>query len=180
MAKKVAAQSKRAPTPDPYGAAPVSELEKEIREAWRANCRINHAIIDKVCTEGWTATLSTRGGRGVAGEFAHIHNIRLAQLQGRAKDLGQDLAKLDTTSEPSKTAVRSALKASDKEIERFLVGALRREKGRRRFKRGIFTTLAYFISHESHHRGRVLLTLKVSGNTLDRNTQMGIWAWDNV
>ena len=60
------------------------------------------------------------------------------------------------------------------------MGALNDQPKRRGFKKGIFTTLAYFVAHEAHHRGRILLTLKVSGQTLDKNTQMAIWGWDQI
>tara|TARA_R110002072_G_scaffold42064_7_gene117683 strand:+ start:2055 stop:2267 length:213 start_codon:yes stop_codon:yes gene_type:complete len=61
-----------------------------------------------------------------------------------------------------------------------LGGAQGGEPKRRGFRKGIFTTLSYIVSHEAHHRGRMLLTLKVSGETLDRTTQMQIWGWDQL
>ena len=51
---------------------------------------------------------------------------------------------------------------------------------RRPFKKGIATTLAYFVAHESHHRGAILLTLKASGETLDRQASYSIWGWDQM
>ncbi len=152
----------------------------ELTEAWDANCRINHLVLEAVGTEGWHCTLSKRGGRGVAGEFAHVHNLRLAHLEKRAKDLAEGIEKLDPGAQPSKVVVRKALKASDAAIRSMLLGIQAGEPKRRGFKRGLFTTLSYFVAHEAHHRGRVLLTLKVSGHTLDRTTAMQIWAWDQV
>jgi len=46
------------------------------------------------------------------------------------------------------------------------------------FKKGIFTTLSYFIAHESHHRGSILLTLKEAGYNLDKDDRDAIWSWD--
>ncbi|MCH7703714.1 MAG: hypothetical protein IIB61_01265 [Planctomycetes bacterium] len=60
------------------------------------------------------------------------------------------------------------------------MGVLEGAPKRRGFKKGIFTTLAYFIAHEAHHRGRILLTLKVSRQTLDKETQGAIWGWDQM
>ncbi len=152
----------------------------ELADAWGANCRINHLVIDAIADAGWLCTLSTRGGRGVAGEFAHVHNLRLAQLEKRAKELAVGIEKLDPSAQPSRRSVRAALKASDKAVGAMLLGVHDGEPKRRGFKRGIYTTLSYFIAHEAHHRGRVLLTLKASGHTLDRTTQMQIWGWDQV
>ena len=155
-------------------------MQDELVEAWRTNCRINLLLIDKIKDAGMSSTLSTRGGRGVAGEFAHMHNVRVWHLQKRAKDLAEGLAVFETKTVPTKAQLKKALKASAKGIEALLVGALNGEAKRRGFKKGIFTTLAYFVAHEAHHRGRILLTLKVSGQTLDKKTQMAIWGWDQM
>lgn len=158
----------------------MHELEKQLVEAWRANQRINLMVLDKVTPAGMKATLSTRGGRGVAGELAHMHNIRYWHVEKRAKDLAKGLTKFETGAVPTKTELRKAFTASGEAVEQLLVDVLRGKPKRRGFKRGIFTTLAYFVAHEAHHRGRILLTLKVSGNTLDKSTVMGIWGWDRV
>lgn len=155
-------------------------MQAELVEAWRTNCRINLMLIDQVTDAGMSCTLSKRGGRGVAGEFAHIHNVRVWHLQKRAKDLSEGLAIFETKAVPTKAQLKKALKASAKGVEALLVGALNGQAKRRGFKKGIFTTLAYFVAHEAHHRGRILLTLKVSSQTLDKNTQMGIWGWDQI
>ncbi len=155
-------------------------MKKELIEAWRTNNRINLLLIDKISPGGMKSTLSKRGGRGVAGELAHMHNNRVWQVEKRAKDLAVGLTTFPTGAVPTKAALKKALKASATAVEGLLVGALEGTPKRRGFKKGIFTTLAYFVSHEAHHRGRILLTLKVSGQTLDKNTQMAIWAWDQM
>ena len=61
-----------------------------ILEAWHTNNRINLFLIERISEEGLRCTLSTRGGRDVARQFCHMHNIRLWQLnQRRAKDLAR-------------------------------------------------------------------------------------------
>ncbi len=54
-------------------------MKDELIEAWRTNNRINLLLIERIADEGMTCTLSKRGGRGVAGELAHIHNNRVWQ-----------------------------------------------------------------------------------------------------
>lgn len=155
-------------------------LEAQLVEAWRTNQRMLLGLIDAIDGEGMQATLSKRGGRGVAGELAHIHNVRVHHIEKRAPDLADGLAIFPAKSEPSKAELRKALGASAEAVEQLLVGSFRGENKRRGFRKGVFTTLAYFVSHESHHRGRILLTLKVSGHTLDRAAQYRLWAWDQA
>ncbi|MFQ5463239.1 MAG: DinB family protein [Phycisphaerae bacterium] len=155
-------------------------MKKELIEAWRTNNRINLLLIQKITDEGMNATLSVRGGRGVAGELAHMHNIRVSNVEKRAKDLAEGLEKFPTGCVPTKSQLKQALKASADAVEQLLIGILDGQPKRRGFKKGLFTTLSYFIAHEAHHRGRILLTLKVSRNTLDKTTQMAIWGWDQM
>ena len=155
-------------------------MRDELLEAWRTNNRINLFLIDKISDAGMKSTLSKRGGRDVSRQFAHIHDIRVWHLDKRAKDLAEGLKKFETKVTPSKTQLRRAFSASSKGVEAFLTGVLAGEPKRRGFKKGIFTTLGYFIAHESHHRGNILLTLKECGHNIDKAAQYAIWGWDQM
>jgi len=50
----------------------------------------------------------------------------------------------------------------------------------RRLKKGVIATLGYFIAHESHHRGSILLTLKQCGHGLDQQVKYAIWDWEKM
>ena len=147
-------------------------------EAWRTNNRITLLLFDQISDEGMRCTLSTRGGRDVARQFAHIHDVRVYHLEKRAKDLAEGLPVFRSKEHPDREAVREALVVSGDAIEAFLVGLIAGEKGRRGFKKGLATTLAYHVAHESHHRGSILLTLKTCGHKVDQTTAYGIWDWD--
>ncbi len=72
------------------------------------------------------------------------------------------------------------LAASSTAVESFLGGVLAGAPQRRGMKKGVFATLGYFIAHESHHRGNILLTLKECGHKLDQKEQYAIWDWDRI
>ena len=152
----------------------------ELLEAWRTNNRINLYLIDHISDDGMRCTLSKRGGRDVARQFAHMHNVRVWHLEKRARDLANGLTTFETKVTPDKVQLTDALAASGAAIETFLSGVLAGQPKRRGFKKGIFTTLGYLIAHESHHRGSILLTLKECGHKLDQKTQYAIWAWDQM
>ena len=58
----------------------------DLLEAWQTNNRINLFLLDRISDEGMRCTLSTRGGRDVARQFAHMHDVRLHHLEKRAPD----------------------------------------------------------------------------------------------
>jgi uncharacterized damage-inducible protein DinB len=86
----------------------------------------------------------------------------------------------ETKVTPSKARLTRALTASGAAVEAFLTGVLEGEPKRRGFKKGVFTSLGYFIAHESHHRGNILLTLKECGHNPDQATRYAIWGWDQI
>ncbi len=150
-------------------------MDDQLLDAWRTNNRINLFLIDNISDEGMLCSLSTRGGRDVARQFGHIHTNRVWQLEKRAKDLSTSLTKFEGKSSPSKTQLKDALYASSEAMETFLTDVLAGTPKRRGFKKGIFTTLSYFVAHESHHRGNIILTLKQAGHSLHKDAAYGIW-----
>lgn len=151
---------------------------EQLLEAWRTNNRINLLLLDHITEEGLRCTLSARGGRDVARQFAHLHNVRVWHLEKRAKDLAGDLEVFASKDSPSRGRLAEALTASALAIEIFLGDVLEGLPGRRGFKKGVFATLSYFVAHESHHRGSILLTLKQSGHAVAKDVAYGIWDWD--
>ena len=153
-------------------------MREELLEAWMTNHRINAHLLEAVTDEGLAATLSKRGGRDVARQFAHLHNVRIWHLDKRAKDLADGLETFESKYSPSKADLLAALTLSTDRIAAFLLDVLEGVPKRRGFKKGIFTTLAYFVAHESHHRGSILLTLKECGHMPAKDVVYGLWGWD--
>ncbi len=156
----------------------MEDAREQLLEAWRTNNRINLFLIDRISEEGLRCTLSARGGRDVARQFAHLHDIRVHLLANRAPDLAEGLEKFASRGEPGKQALAAALSESGGRIETFLLESAGGTPGRRPHKKGVITTLGYLISHESHHRGSIMLTLKQCGQKLDKSASYGIWNWD--
>ena len=152
----------------------------ELVEAWRTNHRINLMLLGSISEEGLRSSLSTRGGRDVARQFAHLHNVRGWQLDKRAKDLALALETFESKYSPTREELVQALESSTKAVETFLLDVFEERPGRRGFKKGVFTTFAYFIAHEAHHRGSILLTLKQCGHMPEKDITYGIWGWDQV
>ncbi len=156
----------------------MPEMLDQILEAWRTNNRINLMLIDHISDEGMKCTLSKRGGRNVVRQFAHLHNNRVWQLEKRAKDLAEGLHKFATKEEPGREFLKSCLEKSCEAMAVFFEQAATGSNPRRSLKKGIIVYLGYFIAHESHHRGSILLTLKQSGHKLDDDLRYNIWDWE--
>jgi len=158
----------------------VEVSKDDLLRAWRTNGAINRTLIDAIDDGGMAATLSKRGGRDVCRQFAHLHNVRVWQLEAKAKPLAEGLKVFGTDERPDRKHLLAALDASGAAVERQLAGMVADTPKLRGFKRGAVQTLAYYIAHESHHRGNILLTLKQCGHKLDRSLLLAIWDWDRI
>lgn len=148
--------------------------------AWQTNQTINAQLIAVIEDEGWSCTLSKRGGRTVGRQFAHLHDNRVRQVAKRAKLHLGDLEVFPTKALPTQGEVHDALASSAAAVSSWLADLVTGAKGVRAFQRGLPTTLAYLIAHEAHHRGAILLTLKTCGHAIPKDLGMGIWGWDQL
>jgi uncharacterized damage-inducible protein DinB len=151
-----------------------------ILQALRTNQRINVRLLQHISPEGLRDTLSTRGGRSVARQFAHLHNVRIMQLESRAKALLPGTHKFATEDEPGRAELVAALEDSAGRVEELFTRAAEGVKGIRLPKRGAVQFLAYFVAHEAHHRGNILLTLKQCGHAVPQEERYAIWDWDRI
>jgi len=150
-------------------------------ESWQINHRVTLRLLEALSEDALRATLSTRGGRDVARQLAHVHEVRqtfaeITSKTNRAANLPH-FAKGET---PNKKQLKSALESSAKAIETTIRESWANGGKTPGFKRGLVPLLGYLIAHESHHRGSVLLTLKQAGHKLTDELRWGLWDWAHI
>ncbi|MCO5947566.1 DinB family protein [Mucilaginibacter flavidus] len=145
-----------------------------LTETWQIHNRINLYLLDAI-DKGNLGDISTSKGRTVGEQFAHMHNVRLMWLKAADPVLLTGLDKVEKDN-ISKAKLEEALKASSLAIEQLFekAGPDGKVKG---FKPHATGFLGYLVSHESHHRGQIMLTLKQAGHPVDKKIQFGIWEW---
>lgn len=150
--------------------------EKQLLETWEIHDRINLYLLDSIDPSS-LSSLSASKGRTVGEQFAHIHNVRLMWLKSAAPALLKGLAKIEKEQAADKKLLRKSLSDSGAAIKSLLSQSLQ-EGGRvKGFKPHVTAFLGYLISHESHHRGQIILSLKQSSKVLDKKILFGIWEW---
>jgi uncharacterized damage-inducible protein DinB len=152
-------------------------MKDQFKDAWQINNRMNQLLIDNITDAGMLKSLSTRGGRTVYLQWAHVHNVRMQWLEIGAKEIFNKYRVIDKEAAFDRKILKKAIEDSSKGIEELLVRSWDDGGKVKGFKKGVIPLLGYFISHESHHRGHILLTLKQSGEKIPDTVKWGLWEW---
>jgi len=151
-------------------------MDNQVVETWQIHDRINQYLLDAIDRASLDSHSASKG-RSIGEQFAHIHNVRLMWLKSAAPELLQGLAKVESEQANDKRLLKKSLTDSGKAIGVMLTTSLESGGRVKGFKPHATAFLGYLISHESHHRGQIALSLKQAGKPLDKKIAYGIWEW---
>ena len=150
----------------------------ELVETWEINHRVNEKILDWLPEEALEVRSRPRA-RSVGDNLAHMHTVRVMHLEKRWPKLRGDLQKVAKGEHGDIANLRGMMEGSAARISDALREACDAGKVRS-WKRGVPSFLGYLLSHEAHHRGQILLMLKLGGVKAPKDFGYSIWDWPRI
>jgi uncharacterized damage-inducible protein DinB len=147
--------------------------------AYSASARINQYLVERLHPAVWRAPAPAGPGRGrvrtIAALVAHLHNCGLRYLE-RTDPGARVPAELDRARVTPAQAAR-ALGAKRTAVLDVVGAAL--ADGRRivGFSQDAASYLVYYLGHDHHHRGQIVMLARLLGHPVSRDTMAGMWQW---
>ena len=161
------------------------DLRETILTAWRTNDRVSRFLVEHLPPPLWEASVPGAPRRSVRMIAGHIHNARCMWIRMVGREHGIPVPAGVDRRRVTRRALVSALKRSSAGIERLLrLGC--RSGGTiptpstyvwRNLPLDVGHVLSYFVAHEGHHRGQIVLIARQLGHRLPVSITGGLWQW---
>jgi len=166
----------------------VPDLRTTVLAAWRTSDRVTTDLVRAVPLKLWRAKVPGEPQRTVGSIAAHFHNSRRNWIRTLGAPLGVAVPRRVDHRTVSRRELATALRASGRGIAALLElgieagGAVppTRAYTWRNLPLDVGHVLAYFVAHEAHHRGQIVLIARQLGQRLPRAATDGLWQWSSI
>ncbi len=156
-----------------------------ILAAWRTNNRVTVSLVAHLPVALWEVAVPGAPRRTIRAIAAHLHNARCSWVKTLGREHGIPAPPRVDHRRVARRELVAALKRSSDGIEALLKlglasqGEVPPSKGYvwRNLSLDVTHVLTYFVAHEAHHRGQIVMVARQTGQRLPRTIVDGLWQW---
>jgi uncharacterized damage-inducible protein DinB len=164
---------------------PALDQRVIVLDAWRTSNRVTVFLIENLPKELWEAKVPGAPRRTVRMIAGHIHNARCMWIKTLGKEFGIVVPRSVNRHKVEPRQLIPALGRSSRGIISLL--ELGFERGGtipassaytwRNLPLDVGHVLTYFVAHEGHHRGQIVMLARQLGYRLPVDITGGLWHW---
>ena len=158
------------------------ESARPLIAAWRTNNRVTTYLVENLPKALWSQAVPGSPRRTLRMIAAHIHNARCSWIRHIGAKHGVPTPRRVDGRRVSASELVRALSRSSTGIGKLIqLGAARGGAVPRaawqNFPTDLVHFLNYFVAHEAHHRGQLILLARQLGHRLPPSVTNGVWQW---
>jgi uncharacterized damage-inducible protein DinB len=167
--------------------SPVS-LRDTILDAWKTNSRVTVFLVENLPAKLWEAQIPGAPRRTVRMIAVHMHNARCRWIKTLGKEHGIAVPAMVDRYKVKPKELIPALERSGAGILSLL--KLGCDRGGsvpmsvayvwRNLPLDVGHVLSYFVAHEGHHRGQIVMIARQLGCRLPVEVTGGLWQWSRL
>jgi uncharacterized damage-inducible protein DinB len=157
-------------------------MRDSLLAAWRTNNRVTMELVRSLPRELFDARVpgATRTIRAIC---AHLHSARCSWIKTLGSEHGVKAPDRVDHRHATQAQIAAALKKSGKAMEQLF--ALERNGELPPSRRYVWRNLSldlghvvtYFIAHDAHHRGQIVMLARATGHRLPQSAMAALWQW---
>lgn len=163
----------------------IGDLTESILAAWRTNNQVTVFLVRNLPAAVWAASIPGAPRKTVRMLAGHLHNARCMWLKALARPHGIPVPPAVDRRKVTRPGLIAALNRSSRGMEALLRLGIRSggavpattAYAWRNLPLDVGHVLAYFVAHEGHHRGQIVLVAKQLGFPLPIVVTGGLWQW---
>lgn len=160
-------------------------LDASLLAAWRTNNRVTIGLIEQLPASLWAMRVPGMPHRTVRMLAAHLHNGRCRWIKTLGREHGIAAPDRVDHHHATRRQVVAALKRSGRSMEALLRLGLASgdtippSTGYvwRNLSLDLGHFLTYFVAHEAHHRGQIVMVARQAGHRLPETVTARLWWW---
>lgn len=165
--------------------ATTPDLRPTIIGAWRTSTLVTAHLVEDIPAVLWEAGVPGVPRRTIRTIAAHLHNARSRWIKTLGHEHGIVAPALVDLRKVTRRNLLSALTRSSRGIEQLLElgiaagGEIPPSKIYvwRNLPLDVGHVLSYFVAHEGHHRGQIVMVARQLGHRLPPEVTNGLWQW---
>ena len=163
----------------------ITDSGEALLTAWRTNSRVTAYLVEHLPAALWDVPVPGAPRRTVRMIAGHLHNARCMWLKTLGQEHGIAIPASVDRRKVAQHELLSALERSSTGIEALLRlgiaagGSVPPSKAYvwRNLPLDVPHVLTYFVAHEGHHRGQIVMLARQLGHRLPSNIANGLWQW---